>query len=442
MQRGLIGYDWTFDFNKDWSLTNRFAYTDIQWAQRITDFSSVDELTGDVSRSIWDVNNHRFYLTSNLDLKGKFETGPFQHSVLIGTDYTNEQNHDFGVSGTFDTVRPINMYFPNYSFNTYVKPPSNFYFPFAQSWKGVYGQDMISFFDDRVHLLLGGRHDWASYGYGFSMNSFAEAFGPYFSDTGNGWQNANDQAWSPRVGLVIQPQPWLSFYANYTRSFGATNGLPAPGNPPLPPERGLQWEGGVKAELLDKRLTVTIAYYDIHKSGIVQTIPGTPFSRPVGLVESQGAELDVAGRIDENWSLIGNYSYDDARIVGDVNGSWLTGGQLGNRLQNVPRNAGSLWLKYDAQGDFKGLSLGGGVTAVGQRQGDNNNSFQLPGYARIDLMALWRLPSDLAPWAKNVTLQLNVKNLANTTYYTNALDRFSIYPGAPRTFLGSLRVEF
>jgi len=451
MTRALIGYDWTFDFDENWSLTNRFAYTDILWAQRITDFySGFNETTGDIARGIWDVNAYNDRVATNLDLKGKFETGPFKHSVLLGADYLFEKSGGPGVSGSVND--PINIYTPSYSLSNYVKPAINFFFPFRQVWKGIYGQDMISFFDDRVHLLLGGRHDWASYGYGYSPNSEEEALSLYDSASGIGFQNAVDQAWSPRLGIVLQPQPWLSFYGNYVRSFGATNGQPAPGNPPFPPEKGLQWEGGVKAELLDKRLTATLAYFDIYKSGIVQTILGTQFQRPVGLVHSKGVEFDLTGRIDDNWSVIANYAYNDARIVSDVNGppqltfdgaaTFNVGGQLGNRLQNAPLHSGALWIKYDAFGDYKGLSLGGGVIVVGERQGDNDSSFQLPAYSRVDTTISYQIPRHLAPWAKLVTLQFNVKNLLSTTHYVNALDRYGIAPGAPRNFVFSMRAEF
>jgi iron complex outermembrane receptor protein len=450
LERGMIGYDWALDFDENWSLTNRFAYTDIQWAQRITNTYLVAEPTGDVGRYIWDVNAHRYQLATNLDLKGRFETGPFKHATLVGFDYFDETRQDFGVNGV--PTDPINIYAPSHLLSGYQKGPNNFYFPVKQSWKGVYAQDMISLLDDRVHLLLGGRHDWSSSAFGYSPFSFAQAYSPLDPNLGVGFVSADDHAWSPRVGLVLQPMPWLSFYANYVRSFGVTNALPLPGSTPFAPERGLQWEGGVKAELLDGRLIASLAYYDITKSGVVQSIPGTRFSEPVGLVHSNGVEVDVSGRLDENWSIIANYAYNDAKIVNDARGGPAlafngfgivnAGGQLGNQLQNAPRHSGALWAKYEAQGDWKGLELGAGVTAVGLRQGNNDNSFQLPAYARVDTLISYRLPEHLTPWTKAATIQLNVKNLLDTTYYRNSYDRFSIAPGAPRTFLLSLRAEF
>ena len=440
LQSGLIGYDWTFDITKDWSITNRLAYNDVLYAQRVTDYNSVDEISGLITRGLWDVNTHRTYLSSNLDLKGKFETGPLHHDVLVGTDYYTETDHDFGVSSYFPgspDIPSINMYFPTYSLTGYAKPSvNNTYFPAQQTWKGVYAQDMISLADDRLHLLVGGRYDWADYGGGSGTNSFAEALGPYNPDTGLGYQNAVDKAFSPRVGAVVQPTPWLSFYGDYSKSFGSTNGLAAPGQPLFAPQVGTQWEGGAKAELLDKRLTLTVAFYDIVKSNIVQTVPGTQFSEPAGTVESKGAEFDIAGRIDENWSLIGSYSYDEARFITDLNGN------QGNRLQDVPLNAGALWVKYDALGDFKGLSLGAGFKVVGERQGDNANDFQLPGYTVANAMIMYRFAPGALPWVKNLTAQLNVNNLFDTTYYTTSYDRYSIQPGAPRTILALLRAEF
>jgi outer membrane receptor for ferric coprogen and ferric-rhodotorulic acid len=37
---------------------------------------------------------------------------------------------------------------------------------------------------------------------------------------------------------------------------------------------------------------------------------------------------------------------------------------------------------------------------------------------------------------------MNINNVFDEVYYTNASDRLSIFPGEPRTFLFSLRSEF
>ncbi|MBY6241493.1 TonB-dependent receptor [Methylosinus sp. Sm6] len=429
LDRKFIGFDWTYDLSPDWSLTNRFSYQSLIWAQRLTVFNSVDEVTGDIKSGLWDVYAPRNYLSTNLDLHGKFATGPFQHSTLIGFDFYNEWTSGSGYSGVTPNVAPMNLYDPVYRTSGYVAPANNFYGVGHTSWKGIYAQDYISFADDRLHLLLGGRYDWVSAGTGYGASSFAEANAAY--------RTAYDSAFSPRVGVVIQPAQWISFYGSFSQSFGSTNARPTPGQPAFSPQKGEQYEGGVKAELLDGRLTATFAYFDIVKSGILQRLPGSLYSTPIGMIESKGFEIDVAGRIDDNWSVIGNFSHDTVRITQDA-----ALNNVGRRLVNAPIDSGSLWLKYEADGDFQGLGLGGGVTVVGERQGDNANTFLLPTYAIVNTMIAYRFQLPEAPWVKNVTAQLNVRNLLDSTYYVNSADRSTIMPGTPRTFLASLRLEF
>lgn len=214
-----------------------------------------------------------------------------------------------------------------------------------------------------------------------------------------------------------------------------------PTGAPLPPQEGTQFEGGAKAEFLDGRLIATMAYYDIVKTNILARVPGSLFSTPIGEAKSKGVEFDVAGRINENWSLIGSFSHTNARVTEDSTASGGRG-NTGHRLTNVPLNAGNLWVKYDADGDVRGLSLGAGLNVVGERQGDLANTFQLPAYTLVNAMIMYRFQPACTPWVKNLTAQLNVKNLLDVTYYEGSFDRFSIVPGALRTILASLRAEF
>ena len=201
----------------------------------------------------------------------------------------------------------------------------------------------------------------------------------------------------------------------------------------------------MKVEFFDKRLTATAAYYDITKTNVAEPDPTNPSNvLLVGKVRSRGVEFDLTGRVNENWSLIANYSHDDVRVAKGVLtpnfATELTTEQAitGNVMPSSPRNYGNLWVKYDADGALKGLSLGAGVTAVGSALGDNANSFVLPSYALLNGMVSYTMRIN----GYRVTAQFNVKNLTNTTYYASSLDRNTIAPGQPRTFLGALRFEF
>ncbi|MBG0812444.1 TonB-dependent siderophore receptor [Methylosinus sp. H3A] len=433
-ERFLIGLDWTYEIAPDWSLTNRFAFNTVNFKDRFVSISGLNESTGVATKAVFDGNlPNRRSLATNLDLTGKFVTGPFTHSILLGWDYYRYREEVSGYNNS--NFGKINIYAPAYSpLGSYMKAITNYSYGGGDEWRGLYGQDKISIFDDRVHLLLGGRVDWADSSTTDTKSTLSEALATM--------RTATDNAASPRIGLLIQPWSWLSLYGNYSRSFGVTNALPPSGVAVFAPQSGRQFEGGIKAELLDRRLTATIAYYDIVKSNVVQSIPGTTFSEVIGQVESEGVELDVNGRLDENWSVIANYAYDHAWVSKDSSGPAAFGGREGRRLRDVPFHQGSVWVKYEAGGELTGLSLAAGVFAVGERQGDNNSSFQVPGYARVDTMIQYELPAFLVPWAKKATAQLNVRNLLDTTYYSTATSRTAIYPGAPRTFMGSLRLEF
>ncbi|WP_036291096.1 TonB-dependent siderophore receptor [Methylosinus sp. PW1] len=439
-ERSLFGYDWTYRIDNDWSVTNRLSHTRADYRQRghwLDSFSN--EATGDALRGIWLVPTpnaaepifYRETVSTNVDLQGKAVTGPLTHRVLAGFDY---YSHDLKAHGhCCDYISSINIYYPvNIPAN--VDALSSSYRTInKEKWKGLYAQDQISFWDDRIQLLLGGRHDWAESSTAtlWSDESFAEVDSRRVVVP----VSAN----SPRIGVLIRPFSWLSVYGNYTRSYGSSNGIDQYSRP-LQPQIGTQFEGGVKAELLDGRLTATAAYFDIDKKNQTTAISGTPFVRVID-GRSNGVELDLTGRIDEHWSVIANFTHLDARIVKDhdvVNG----GGTAGKRLHSVPHNTANLWAKYEAWGALAGLTVGGGVSYVDKAFGDNDNSFELPAHARVDVMASYKLEAGWIPHAPKLTFQLNVNNLLDTTYYEGGGGRMGAVPGAPRTFLGSLRAEF
>ena len=147
----------------------------------------------------------------------------------------------------------------------------------------------------------------------------------------------------------------------------------------------------------------------------------------------------MLGKLTNELSFIGNYSHIDARIIGDTGSPAL----VGNSLHVYAPDSGSAYLTYDfAPGsELRGWRVGGGVFAASDRWGDDQNTFILPAYARVDLFT--RYQTVIGP--TRVSAQINVYNIANTTYYQGVSffgARTGIIAGAPRSVIGSLRVEF
>ncbi len=448
-ERGFFGYDWTYKFLPSWSVTNRFSYT------TSTTFTAPTSVTGFTSATGLATRGLRFgafdvqAIATNLDLNGKVEIGPLEHNLLAGVDYFNyyQPNRGYiqkppGASG----ILPINIYQPIYAGTGLPAFPNNNFVINRDNWVGIYGQDMISFADDRLHLLLGGRYDWAEFNNTFTIGTAAQAAAAF--------KARNAEAFSPRVAAVVQPLPWLSFYGSYARSLGTDSALFAGATAPLDPQQAVQYEGGVKVELFDRRLLATLAVYDIVKTNIAQSTMVPNVFENID-AESRGVEVDIVGRLDDHWSVIANYSHIDARITKDINAgalapglvracnvNGLTGGNTGCRLAGIPLDAGNVWLKYDAAGWLEGLSAAAGFNAAGIRYGDNENTFELPAYVLFNAMLSYRFTF----LGTRVTAQVNGTNLLDQTWYANSgspfATRFRVTPGAPRTILGSLRVEF
>ncbi|MCQ8130636.1 TonB-dependent siderophore receptor [Methylomonas rivi] len=446
-----VGFNLTHAFNDKWTLRNRFlaSFNDSN------DFSIKPANAFTVAQFLDPNTTNRTYLrnifhqlvdaetyTTNLDLTGNFELGDIHHQTLIGFDYL-QATGDYWSFGNFRTPVPgleIDIYNPRYGidpsfFAAADAEPSTVgsnYSYFKDEWYGVYFQDHITLWDS-LHILGGGRYDWATSGRGR---------GDSFDAARADLPVRRDEGFSPRVGLLYQPWDELSVYGNWTTSFGANNGLTATGES-VDPEIGEQFEAGLKAELFDHRLSATAAYYHLTKQNVLTRDINSPIPNavaPIGEARSQGIELDVSGQITDELSLIGNYAFTDARIIKDNNG------RRGNRMSNVPEHSGSLWLKYDVKNyqPLEGWSFGIGMFAAGKREGDDENTFILPGYVRLDAFTAYshRIGD------KRLIAQFNIRNLLDKTYYnstdpfSNAPPRVGIYPGEPLTAMGSIRLEF
>ena len=409
------GFMWSHAFNDRWVLRHRFkADRDRLDGQRIEPDRVIDGRT--LTRTARNRTQDRETYFTTLDLTGEFRTGAFRHRVLTGLDYYDTET----VLGVGDMVpyADIDLFEPVYSGVRPVFPtvPES---TRRQDWFGLYFQDQIDLLEN-LHVLGGGRYDWASIE---EPQSAADPAG-----------SAEDRAFSPRVGLVYQPMSWLGFYGSYSESFGAfAQFARSRTGEPFGPETATQYEAGLKADLLDGSLTATLAFYHLTKQDVLTPDPvDQDFAVQIGAARSRGIELDVSGELSPALKLIASLAYTDTEITRS------NLGDQGNPLAAVPEWSGSLWAVHTRQeGSLRGLRLGAGIFAEDARPGDNAGTFELPGYVRVDLLAgyEWNIGRT------KLTAQLNVENALDQEYFKSPIF-ISAVPGAPRTFLGSIRIEF
>jgi catecholate siderophore receptor len=242
-----------------------------------------------------------------------------------------------------------------------------------------------------------------------------------------------DTTFSPRAGLVWQPEGTHSLYAAWSRSFQTSgDGFSLAANTEdLSPEQSTLKEVGWKGDWNDGALTAAAALFEQVRDGLRTSDPADPTSLiQVGEQRSRGAELELGGRIGERLDLRFGYTRLQAEIL--QSNDYQNGVPLqGNRPANVPEQNASLWGTW-ALG--RGFDLGLGVFAVGDRFSANDNLVRLPGYVRTDAMLRWRRGDH--------ELALNVRNLGDIGWYESAHSTHQIMPGTPRSLTVTWRAAF
>ena len=410
-----VGYRFEHRFSENWAVRNSFKAAfqslDSQFAFPIG--LQEDQRTFDQLYAATNTPDDRDVYALDTNVVGKFQTGSLQHQLLFGVNFDSlAVSRDLFLA----ELDPIDIFDPVYG-----RSPGEVIRRIVVNDRseslGFYVQDQISLLEN-LQLVLGGRFDVVD-----------QKQEDLVASTTSEQQN---EAFSPRVGIVYQPIQPISLYASFSRSFNPV----APGTilangEAAEPERGTQYEVGIKADFLQGKVSSTLALYELTRSNVVTSDPNDPFaSIQTGEQRSRGVELDVAGEILPGWRVIASYAYTDAKITQDNRYD------IGNRLVNVPKNSASLWTTYEVQkGGLQGLGFGVGLRYVGEREGDLENSFELPSYFRTDAAIFYK--------RNNFRAALNVNNLFDTEYFEAAQNgRAGVFPGAPLTVIGTIGFEF
>ena len=247
----------------------------------------------------------------------------------------------------------------------------------------------------------------------------------------------------PQVGALYRVDRAFSVFATYSESFQANPTMLRVDNVPTTqasPSIGRGWEGGVKVEWWEGRVSGTVSAYSIEASptGIVVVTTGTaPDGTTLftdiqgGSQRSRGFEAEVLVTPTRDLQIYASYGTNDAIYTEHpINPAFN-----GSRLVAAPERMASVWCKY-TPGTIGAarITLTGGFNHVGEMAYVGNNpAATLPAYTTIDLGVGCAFRLMDRSWSAD----LLVKNVTDERYYVSNSSW-----GFPRHAILSLSTRF
>lgn len=334
-----------------------------------------------------------------------FDTGVFQHTLLLGVDYQHavtNRDQAAGVAAPLDLYNPVYGNFNPSDIRLTADPEQ------TVAQRGLYVQDQIRY--QRWLLTLGLRKDWTD-------------------NRTDGGSRQEDDAETSHVGLTYQFDNGVAPYLSYSESFQPVLGLNAVTGQPYVPMEGEQWELGIKYQPPGNRSLYTAALFDLREQNRQMSDPDNPVNTiQTGETRARGVELEALASLTLSWDLVATYTYTDTEVE---EGS---AAEQGHRLASVPEHMASLWSqhRFSLLG-VPGFSAGAGVRYVGASW-DGTDTLKTPSTTLFDAM--------LGYSRDNWSLALNATNLEDEAYYTTCLARGDCFIGNRRTLVGTVSYSF
>ncbi|KAI3491546.1 hypothetical protein L1887_44167 [Cichorium endivia] len=421
-QSDLAQLNAEYRLNSQWTAKFDYSYSQDKYSDNQARVMAYDSKTGNLTRRVdaTQGSTQRMH-TTRADLQGNVDIAGFYNEILTGVSY---ENYDLLRTDMIrcKNVKGFNIYHPSYGSlgKCTTVSASDSDQTIKQESYSAYAQDAL-YLSDKWIAVAGMRYQY--------YTQYAGKGRPFNVNT-----DSRDDQWTPKLGLVYKLTPAVSLFANYSQTFMPQSSI-ASYIGDLPPETSNAYEIGAKFDIFDG-ITANIALFDIHKRNVLYTesIGDETVAKTAGRVRSQGVEVDLAGSLTENTNIIASYGYTDAKVLEDPD-------YAGKPLPNVPRHTGSLFLTYDIHNAFAGntLTLGGGGHGVSRRSATNGADYYLPGYFVADAFAAYKMKLQYP-----VTLQVNVKNLFDKTYYTSSIatNNLGNQIGDPREVQFTVKMEF
>lgn len=455
---------------------------------------------------VWRRANTRYgfteALTNQTDLYGSFTTGSIKHNFAVGAELSWERArrgtfviNAGGAGATGARCTPLglqrfnctSLFSPNpddpwvnYATDAATSPQA----PVVRSGGitetqndastvSVYGFDSITLVPQLI-LNVGAR---------FDRFKSKVTPGQPATATSTFSLSRTDEIFNWQAGLVFKPTPQTSLYASYATAATPPNSLLGEGQEPnslgttnttaaiellesLKVEKTRSYEVGAKASLFNEQLALSLAGFQTDTDNARVTGPDNTVQF-IGKRRIRGIEFSFNGNVTPWLSVFGGYTHLDPKIV-DGGFTALTAAAVpgqgaktvlvpsvntGRQATQTAEDSFTLWT--DVRPTSR-LSIGGGAFYTSRVYGgyqDNRTATQnaagevtvnpatkvlvrsVPSYWRFDARLGYKV-------SDNVELSVNVNNLTDEVYFTQAYTSHyaTIAPG--RSAFGTLKVKF
>ncbi len=242
-----------------------------------------------------------------------------------------------------------------------------------------------------------------------------------------------------RTALRYDVSDTANVYLSVNKGFksGQFN-LQSPHDAPVKPQTIMAYEVGAKADLLDRRLRVSLAgyHYNISDYQVRSAIGGVSALRNAARVRIDGVDVNLEAAVTDRLRLTAGASWLDARYAEFLNST--TGNVSGNKTASAPHFNFTLGGSYVLPlGDESELRLTANYVHKSSHVFEPNNVLRQPAYDVVNASIEYRLNRHAALefYMRNIGDELYNVQMATTVGATNLA-------GAPRQYGANFKFNF
>ena len=406
--------DYETKINDKVTLRNKTYYRSLDWRsdgtllQGTLPFDSMFGMTpwlapGEVQviRDLALLDDEQRYLGNQFEAIFEVSGGGIEHNLLVGVEIV-EETDDY----TFDIMpaADVELSSLNPTFVDLGAPPLVSAGDVTNTIVAPYIIDQMKL-SSKVELVLGARYD------DIDVDGDIMPLGPAGFTVPIAFSR-DDSELSPMGGLVVAPNPSLSIYAHAAESYAPPSTRLVDEFDPASrkPERGRQFELGVKKQLVGGRVRTNLAVYELKRDRIAFA-DMTGFTQNSGDQRSRGVEVEVAAELRPGLRTFFSYAYNDAELtdfepcLADGLGGCAVQSFTGNTPIMAPEHLANLWVSKSFN---NGFGVSGGARYVDEQFIFEDNLFAIDSSVVLDGAVFY----DRDSWR----FKVNLKNITDEEY--------------------------